>query len=455
MANKLSDEIAVIVQRAGTNAGRLRTESERAAFSSSVRGDLANIIYQYNTVVYPLFNALSSETGINALDLGLCGNTMFTHISANEADATAYYDSSLSRAHTVKETIDVLLGELSRLENLIATTSATTTYDDTAVRSLITANQLDLQQIIKDAFGLTYTLDGDGVEDLPYSLSQAIDEMGAFFSGFPGTGNTYTRTYPTLSLTVLLSSIVIDTTLPQSTITDLTDDLGYIRDFIGMSTTGPESPVYSDHGAISYVADGDTLEEAIQKLDAAVGNSEFFGNTVVTAKELIVNPLATGPNINVETYGDMVIQTLDFFGGGTETAYAAVPIPSAEISTTRPSKVKVTGHFVAKPNTFSGGVYNSGDGFAFALYMSDSGSASTVGSGLTIDAGWQASVTKSDTSLDSTSMNKHYVLEWPAVTLAANSLGLLNLKIERDVADADDTWQDDIGLLCLHVTWYA
>jgi len=267
MANKLSDEVKALTQRTGTNTGRLRTEQERSAFSANVRADLASIIYQLNVVYKPLIEKLSSTDNLNALDFGLAGNVMFTHIAATEADAFAYYDASLVRPRTIKETIDVLLSELARLENLVEVVEGADEYDDTELRNLIAGNSLDLEQLAKDAMGDEYTLDGDGEANLVYSLAQAVDAIGAFFSGYPGTGNTYTDAYPPLSFSVLLSDVVIDTTLPITTISGLFAQLSAIRNFIGMATVGPESPVYSDHGSTTIVSDGDSLEQAIAALD--------------------------------------------------------------------------------------------------------------------------------------------------------------------------------------------
>lgn len=270
MAGKLTDELQSLVQRSGTNTGRMRTESERAAFADNVRKDIAAIVYQLNTVYKTLVEVLSSEQDLNALDYGLSGNVAFTHIRATAADAEAYWSEDQARARTIKETIDVLLAEIARLENEIQQALDSDEYDDSELRSLIQGNSLDLKQLAHDTMGPNYTLDGDGLPNLSYSLSQAMDAIGAFFSGFPGTGNTYTSTYPALSLTILLSEITIDTTLDQTVITGLPTDLSTIRTFIGMDDAADSTPDYSAYGgSLNTVSDGDSLEEAIWKLDQA------------------------------------------------------------------------------------------------------------------------------------------------------------------------------------------
>lgn len=262
----LSDELAALVQRTGSNTGKLRTERQRAAFSANARADLASIIYQFNTVYKPLVETLSSTVALNALDFGLSGNVIFTNIAATAASADAYWDSTNIRVRTIKETVDVLLSEISRLENAIDSIGAATSYDDTAVRNLIATNSFDLQQLAEDTMGPNYTLDGDAAPNLTYALSQIIDAMGANFTGYVATGNTYVSTYPALSFSVLLSNVTIDTTLAQSVITNLSTDLTAIRDFVGMAGVA-DTTLY---GSNNFVTDTNPLDLEIGVLDAAL-----------------------------------------------------------------------------------------------------------------------------------------------------------------------------------------
>jgi|15BtaG_2_1085339.scaffolds.fasta_scaffold00038_24 hypothetical protein len=624
MANKLNDELQSLVQRSGTNTGRMRTEAERASFSANVRKDLASIVYQLNVVYRELVRTLSSEDGANALDLGLAGNTIFTHVTATEADADAYYSSDLARARTIKETIDVLLAEIARLENELQAALDSDEYDDTELRGLIAVNGLDLLQLAKDTMGLNYTLDGDGEPDLTYSLSQAIESIGSFFAGFPGTGNSYTSTYPALSLTVLLSQVTIDTTLPQSTITGLPTDLSYIRQFIGMATSGPETPGYSAWSPNAFITNGWSLERAIAELDTQLGahaarhesagadeldgdhldidyvptnytrttvpianvaahltahlkgiDDAFAGVSgtlqdaydaggagVAGALQLLASqgrvvikddgssPLATllewrdtgnalvgvlrdtgldleagmwmglkvsgadpgavggegrvntrpdatsadtelhyrssnpgksnaqitrdgivkelevghtvvrpadwhtfagnKPTLVTEEMTDFVVETLDYDSGTTETAYTSVPIPVDEAGN-KPSRVKIIGHFLLKPN---GGGYPGGTGVVFDIQMSDNVSKNTIPDKALIDPGWQLAVTVTNTGLSGANVDNLIVFEWPVENLGAPGLGILNLKLERNVGHASDDWDDDVGLVALHVIWY-
>lgn len=132
MADQLNSVIKQVVQRTSSNTGKLRTEAERASFALNVRADLASVLEQLNAVYYPLASELLSEQGLNALDFGLSGNVIKTNITADIASATAYWDPSKSRPRSVKETIDVVLSEIARLDNLIsgATSTSEIVVDD-------------------------------------------------------------------------------------------------------------------------------------------------------------------------------------------------------------------------------------------------------------------------------------------------------------------------------------
>lgn len=248
MAEQLNRVLQRLVQRTSGNSSQLLTASDRAAFVNSVKADLASILEQLNSVYYPLAKTLMSTENINALDFGLSGNVVKTHILADSASATAFWDSTSSRPKTIKETVDALLAEIARLEGLIDELSYTLAYDDTALETRISDTELNLEQLTKDTMGNNYSLDADGLNNLTYSLSQILDAMGTLFTGYVSTGNVYDTSYPELSLNI--------------------PEIESIKTFIGMTTN--ETPVYSDYGIISIVADGDSLEESIQKLDLAV-----------------------------------------------------------------------------------------------------------------------------------------------------------------------------------------
>ena len=571
MAGKLTDELQSLVQRSGTNTGRMRTETERAAFADNVRKDVAAIVYQLNTVYKELVQVLSSEQDLNALDYCLSGNVIYTHIRATAADAEAYWSDDQARARTVKETIDVLLAEIARLENEIQQAIDQDEYDDVEIRALIQGNSLDLVQLAHDAMGPNYTLDGDGLPNLSYSVTQALDAIGAFFSGYPGSGNTYTTTYPTLSLAVNLSEINIDTTLDQAVITGLPTDLRTIRTFVGMDDSGDSTPDYSAYGgSLNHVADGDSLEEAIWKLDQlAAGTLQASYNAggatageiqLSNAKDKIrlkddtgspinvmlewVNALAAtvgqlrntglwlkanawlglevslldpparvnegrvntrpdvgtgkaelhyknsagpdsnaqitrdgivkelevghtvlrgfsfskfaadaGPSKDVVEMTDFVVQALNYDSQQKETAYNVVPIPQDEMGG-RPSRVKFIGYFLLAPHTPPS--YPGGTGVEFELQVSTGvGTPGTVINKQQADPGWDAPIAQFENTLGSGNEQDYVVLEWPPIVLGSgNQQGLMNVKLARNTPGANDSWDDDCGLVALHAIWY-
>jgi len=118
----LDDVLDTVTQRtSGSNT--LATEEERIRFSTSVRRDIASIIHQINTVYEPLFSSLPDDTGIDPLTAGLTGSSIYTDHAAAEGSPDIYWTSSLGRKRTIKESFDVVLSEIARIETALAPTS--------------------------------------------------------------------------------------------------------------------------------------------------------------------------------------------------------------------------------------------------------------------------------------------------------------------------------------------
>ena len=100
----------------------------------------------------------------------------------------------------------------------------------------------------------------------------------------------------------------MDTTIPQTTITSLPTDLGNVRAFTGMTDASDNSPTYSAHGGLTNISDGDDLELAIYKLDAALGST--------------VGAFETTANVTSNSPGDPT--TDDFVFGSTTLDDAGV-----------------------------------------------------------------------------------------------------------------------------------
>lgn len=297
----LNSTIANITQRTYDSGP---SPSGRAIFSANVAADITNIITQLNQVHKVINQTLISESGLDALDKGMSGNVIKTHVDATASSATAYWSPVKGRANTIKETVDVILGELSRLENLISTLEDISEFDASAILSAIAENSLDLVQLASDTMGPNYVLNGDGVPVLTYSISQAVDAIGALFTGYVASGNTYAASFPALGLTVNLSQVNLDTTIPQSTVTDLSVDLTAIRSFTGMTNASDSAPTYSSWGPINYISDSASLERAIWVLDNTLAG--VAASIPSLSMVLGVNHMTSGEDIGITNLDGLV-----------------------------------------------------------------------------------------------------------------------------------------------------
>lgn len=350
--SRLNSELEQISQRTGMTFD-LMSGDGRHRFLSALTGDLSTIIYQINNVYFPLISKLTSLDEIDALEKGITGNTIYADIDAEFGSGNLLWDSVLERPRTIKEGFDVLLTMLGDLQtsNIINDVS----WEDTSLELIgdINANRSNLNQLKKDTHGDNYSFDNDGVADLAFPLAQHLDAIGAFFTNYPTSGNTYAGVYPTLELNVNLSDINIDTTLSQATITDLPAHLSNIRSFIGMGSA-VDTPNYSAHGSISFVTDGNSLEESIQNLDQAVAAVSNFETIFVFSP----NGVAGGQVYTswTDLYTDLQVviaadKTAVIYFDNTPNSTAAFTIPAGSYDMTN---VKWTGSpIVGQDNTFT------------------------------------------------------------------------------------------------------
>lgn len=272
--SKVSDRVNSLIQRSGMSV-MWTSSASLNRFQRGIQTDFSGVIGQLNNVYYPLVSNLVGELDnrdIDVFDLGLSGNTLYADVEATSGSGTYLYDTTLDRRKSIKESIDTLG---TAIDSLTATTLSLAQQDWPgdifldqleSFQSSIASTEASLVQLKQDTYGSGYTLYGSGNAIQDYPLAQYIDALGAFFGGFPSTGITYTDTFPTLTFTVPISSISFDVNIGQSNVTDLTTNLSAIRTFVGMNTAA-STTVYSDHGTITYVSDGDSLEKSIQVLD--------------------------------------------------------------------------------------------------------------------------------------------------------------------------------------------
>jgi hypothetical protein len=293
MSQYLNNLISSLVQSTGANSGTLSSPTQRSSFLRNVKADIARIVSQHNNVVYPVFRTLrSGPTRDDAIALGIEGRTITTFGAATASGAECYWNSTIKAPASIKETIDTLISELSRLENLIAAFESGQTFDDTSIWQALYCLQFNDAQLAKDAFGTNYGLDCDGNDNLTYPLAQHLDAIGAFFNNYPGTGLTYPDSYPSLQLQILSSEIAWQpSTVPMTSVIGLNTSLQAIVQFTGMASFADNSPNYGAHvPALTWISNGDSLEKAIalldQKVETITGSNVGGGAEVFKTKTL-------------------------------------------------------------------------------------------------------------------------------------------------------------------------
>ena len=496
----IADQLRLLTQRVGANAGKLRTEAERAAFVSNVRGDIANIIEQYNTVANPIFSTLHDDVLVSGLD----GQTVYTKTNATAADAAVFYDLTLLRALTVKESMEVVVSELSRLENMISAIDSAAVYDDSALTTMANTAASNIEQLALDTMGVDYTLDADGAANLVYSLSQIIDALGAFFTGYTPSGNTYDTTYPALSFTgstlqgsydsgttdaglVILENakghVVIqdDNTTPIGVYLEWQDDsavsMGEIGDEgiklktdtaqIELVMKAVEPAVVASAGTVHVYNDGTGDAELFYRNDdAGDDNAQVTRNGIV--KELEVGCDWINPLQMVNTAGAPGrVGILVGAGPATDMEYEAVQLPNAGpttlyVSLVRPKDENGLFPSVAHIEVFTSPTQNIGAGpvaYTLDLFVNDS----TIGAGSDVEAiaygsvltpvAWSSLTTLvSDPLTMPGDLNRLDKLAW--VASIDSVAGMIPLKIVRAPADPSDDYTGTVSILGMRVTWY-
>lgn len=372
----LSSDLETLVQRTNSSSALL-TKSQRIAHTSAVKDDLANVIRQLNVVYKPLVGTLASLDALEALDYGISGNVIFTHINATSASAVAYYDTGLDRARTIKETIDVLLAEIARIENSINIIANDERYDDTELRALVQQNNLDLDQIVADAFGGDYTLDGDGLADLNYSLAQIVDAMGALFTNYQSTGITYSSSYPTLSLTALGAFITVSNVTSNSPGDMDVDDFVFGSDSLDDDGDATHDARFMFDKSKGFFAAGratGTEWDAANRgtYSAVFGDSNkcLANNSIVTGLNLVVNG---GEQMIITGASSTITDGYRCFIGGTNLTIAGTPTTALILGAHHVTQSTIAG----TPTSF--GIIGNG------ITVDDATNSIAVGSGITLD----------------------------------------------------------------------
>jgi len=141
--------------------------------------------------------------------------------------------------------------------------------------------------------GQTWVYNGT---DWIHTASTSDDELG-FLRSFIGKGAAGSESPSYASALVVTQNANLETAIGEldvvvdgnttdigtnaGAITNLQNEDGFIRTFVGKSAAGSETPTYTSNG---YISNGDTLEAAIGKLDNQIGIN--VGNINANASEI-------------------------------------------------------------------------------------------------------------------------------------------------------------------------
>jgi hypothetical protein len=231
----LSTELDTLTQRTSGASGSLNTAAQRQQFIRSIRSDLSDLMGQHNDVTKPIFDHLVDTQALNGLD----ARAMYSNWEATSASGDLYWSSTHSRANTLSESLNVLKTDITALENAVEDLNAST-FDGTNIFTFVGMSGIADNSPGYSAHGAIATVsDGDSLEVAIQKLDLAIAGVG----------------------------------VPAA-----------VQSFTGMSSASDAAPTYSTHGAISTVLDNDSLELAIQKLDAGIAgiSSDFTTTSNVT-----------------------------------------------------------------------------------------------------------------------------------------------------------------------------
>jgi hypothetical protein len=106
---KRLDSVLFTLSQASSNS----TSHQRPA---SIVSDISNIVSQWNTALYPILITLIPDL---ALTYGLSGHSIKTNSDATKSSPKIYWNSTNKRASSIKESFDVVISEMVRIENLI------------------------------------------------------------------------------------------------------------------------------------------------------------------------------------------------------------------------------------------------------------------------------------------------------------------------------------------------
>lgn len=265
----------------------LDTFADKNLLVRSLKSFESNYVFNWQSIIYPIFagpkNSIyrkysgfrsSPWAEYDVLDEtygGISGWTVTAEPWASENSLPALWDEVNKQPHSITGALYYLA---KRVEDISSQTESLVEFDDSEISGSIACLENNLETIFQDVYGCNYSMDCDGEKQRTFSLSTHIAAMLSKFKNAPTVpvGSSCEKAYPSLSFDILASELTWDIFIEQALVTNLVTDLSAIRLFIGMSSS-ESSPTYTDYvDPLTYINDGDSLEEAIAILDDAVGN---------------------------------------------------------------------------------------------------------------------------------------------------------------------------------------
>lgn len=270
--------------------GALETISERNSFVSSVKQFEAGYVVNWQTILYPLLNGVTGSEykkfsgvrsgpwaeydGLDPQYGGLSGWTLTAEPWATAEGLECLWDKGKAQPNSITAALYCLSSKIDAIE--ILSNREVDPYDDSELRSQIVCLNNDFLRIYKDAIGCGASLKCSSEKTLEFSLLRHIYEIfDQVIDGGPNIPFTFDceKSYPELSIKLLVSNLIYDVLIDQKYIRGLSVDLECIREWIGMMADSACLPEYGDARILNYISNGDNLVEAIFKLDQAIQSS--------------------------------------------------------------------------------------------------------------------------------------------------------------------------------------
>lgn len=479
---------STLIQRSASNANTLTTNSERLIFSSSVKADIASIINQINNVYYPLVIKLMNNNELNALDYGLSGNIILTDVNASAGSATVYWDEGRNRGRTVKESLDVVLTELVRLEGLIDKIGDIAEYDDSElltvldlIKSFIGFSDQNLTTTYSNYGSVAYLTDGISLEESLWTLDSALNSL-TLNSVYAQGGGNIELTNASGELLLNGDGILSDLLSVKSEGIDIfkvsSDGVNIYNVPLTLKPTVDTPTSGIDEGKIySTTSSEGTVElNYLDNIDRVVPLTKEgrvveleMGCQYISAANFTLTPGSPEPHRNVLALGsipgnnDIAYDMVGFLGTGSETCcYINLALP-VDMVDDNPMHLKAL--LYTTPRTNTGAANNLQYTFTLKQNGNATGTIDTFGAGPTgtgviagesIQPAWSLTEPVYVHEFDcpgELNLVKVATLEFNILSPSPYSTGLISFRLSRNPGDSSDTYTGEVAVLGIMFIW--